>query len=216
MNKFTDALNFRHACKLFDDNKKIAEQALNFILEAGHKSPSSFGLEPWHFLVISDQQVKEAIRPVCWNQPQITTCSHLVVALFRKANQFSFTSDYLRNGMQRKLPANADSTALDKICQRFIDYCENDLSSNNNVDHWSEMQCYLAAANMMTAASYINIDSCPIGGFQYDAITEVLEQHVPMFNSHEFGVALVMAFGYRVNPQSVQTRLPQKDIFTFI
>ena len=78
---FMEAMDFRHACKVFDDTKKINDEDLKYILEIGRKSPSSFGMEPWKFLVITNDELREKIRPLCWNQPQITTSSHLVIIL---------------------------------------------------------------------------------------------------------------------------------------
>ncbi len=80
-NTFEDAMNFRHACKVFDDTKKITDEDINYILEAGRKSPSSFGMEPWKFLVITNEELKAKIRPACWNQIQVTSCSHLILVL---------------------------------------------------------------------------------------------------------------------------------------
>ena len=57
-NNFTKAMNFRHACKVFDDTKKISDEDMKFILEAGRKSPSSFGMEGWKFLVITNDELK--------------------------------------------------------------------------------------------------------------------------------------------------------------
>ena len=78
---FLDAINSRHACKAFDPQRTIntADQAL--ILEFGRMSPSSFGCEPWHFLVINDLALREKLRPACWDQPQITQASFVVVYL---------------------------------------------------------------------------------------------------------------------------------------
>ena len=78
---FMEAMDFRHACKIFDETKKISEEDITFILEVARKSPSSFGMEPWKFLVITNEELKEKLRPVCWNQVQITSCSHLVIVL---------------------------------------------------------------------------------------------------------------------------------------
>jgi len=80
-NNFSNAMAFRHACKIFDETKTISEEEINYILEAGRTSPSSFGMEGWKFLVISNQELKEKLRPACWNQVQITSCSHLVILL---------------------------------------------------------------------------------------------------------------------------------------
>ncbi|MDD5203727.1 MAG: nitroreductase family protein, partial [Sulfurimonas sp.] len=79
--KFLEAMDFRHACKVFDKEKKISDEDIRFILECARKSPSSFGMEAWKFLVITNQELKEKLQPFCWNQVQITTCSHLVVIL---------------------------------------------------------------------------------------------------------------------------------------
>ena len=80
-NDFMKAMDFRHACKVFDETKKIPEEQMRYILEAGRKSPSSFGMEGWKFLVITNEELKAKLRPACWNQVQITSCSHLVVIL---------------------------------------------------------------------------------------------------------------------------------------
>lgn len=74
-------MNFRHACKIFDENQKISDENMHHVLEVGRKSQSSFCMEAWKFLVITNEALKEKLRPFCWNQPQITTCSHLVVVL---------------------------------------------------------------------------------------------------------------------------------------
>jgi len=81
INKFSEAMAFRHACKIFDESKKISDEKMHYILEAGRTSPSSFGMEAWKFLVVMNEELKAKIRLLCWNQPQITTCSHLVIVL---------------------------------------------------------------------------------------------------------------------------------------
>jgi len=79
--EFLKIMDFRHACKLFRETKKISDEDIHYILEVARKSPSSFGMEAWKFLVITNDKLREKLRPFCWNQPQITTCSHLVVIL---------------------------------------------------------------------------------------------------------------------------------------
>lgn len=212
MDKLTQAFNFRHACKVFDENKKIPQEEVNYILEAGRKSPSSFGLEPWHFIVVSDDKIKAALKPVCFEQKQITTCSHLVIVLYRKAGQFTLQSDYLRKTVARNLPNNTD---IDSACQYFINYSQS-LTDGYDLNHWSELQGYIASANMLTAAAYLGIDSCAIGGFEHDKVIEILEQVLPQFNRNDFGITLCLAFGYRKNQQSEQIRWPLDEIATFL
>ena len=76
---FLSNLNWRYATKQFDTNKKVSDADLAQILEAIRMAPSSFGLQPYHFYVVSNQDMKDKIQAVSWNQPQIGTCSHLIV-----------------------------------------------------------------------------------------------------------------------------------------
>ena len=66
---FLKAMDFRHSCKVFDESKKISNEDIRFILEVARKSPSSFGMEAWKFLVITNYELREKLRPFCWNQP---------------------------------------------------------------------------------------------------------------------------------------------------
>ena len=61
-----EAFNYRHACKEFNPEKKISDQDFNFILETGRLSPSSFGFEPWKFLVVQNQNLREKIKEHAW------------------------------------------------------------------------------------------------------------------------------------------------------
>lgn len=216
MDKLIQAFDFRHACKIFDESKKIPRAEIDYILTAGQKSPSSFGLEPWYFVVINDEKIKQQLKPICYEQKQISTCSDLIIVLYRKAKQFTLQSEYLRNTVQRTLPATSVSYDLDAACQYFINYCNNDLPSGVSVDNWAEMQCYIASANMMSAAAYHEIDSCAIGGFKPDQLMADLEKRIPQLSSINFGVALCLAFGYRKNKQTEQVRWTKEELVTFL
>lgn len=216
MDKLIQAFNFRHACKIFDETKKISQDDINYILEAGRKSPSSFGLEPWHFVIISDEKSKIKLQPICYNQQQIVSCSHLVIVLYRNAVQFTAQSEYLRSAIQRQLPADSDATTVDVVSQYFINFCNNDLPKEVTVNCWAEMQCYIPSANMLTAAAYRGIDSCAIGGFQHDKLSAQLEEWCPPLNKNNFGIALCLAFGYRKNPQQPQIRWSIDEVSTFL
>ncbi|MFQ0997093.1 NAD(P)H-dependent oxidoreductase [Gilliamella sp. CG25] len=216
MDQLTQALNFRHACKKFDDTKKIAQADMEYILEAGRLSPSSFGIEPWHFVVVDDDKIKTELRAACYNQEQVTSCSHFVIVLYRKANNFTLQSEYLRRTVARGLPNANDQTAIDTACQYFINFYEHGLANGLTVNHWSEMQDYLACANMLTAAAYRSIDSCAIGGFEYDKIVQILEKYMPQFSAESYGIGLGLAFGYRLKEPTAKIRWPLKDLTTYL
>ncbi len=211
-NDFEKAMHFRHACKLFDETKKVSDEDINFIVEAGRMSPSSFGLEHWHFLVISNDDVKAALRPACWNQPQITTCSHFVVLLAKRESFFAKGSPYLDMSFGRRTAG--DKEKLETIKGVFDNFTKNELKPS--VLDWSKMQCYIASANMMTAAAYIGIDSCPIEGFAYDTFENKLADVVPQFDKSKYAIAYAVCFGYRVNEQPGKHRLPMSEVATFV
>jgi len=208
MNKtFMEAMDFRHACKIFDDTKKISDKDMEFILEAGRKSPSSFGMEPWKFLVISNDELKEKLKPYCWDQPQITTCSHLVIYLAAIEDVKPESGVPRRKFARRTMPEEKYDFYLDLYSKHLADT----LSTDEKVLAWTARQNYIAAGNMMTAAAIKGIDSCPVEGFEKEKVEEVLG-----LDTTKYQVAVVIPFGYRVNEQSTQLREKLEDVVEFI
>ncbi len=206
-NNFTKAMAFRHACKLFDETKIIPNEEMLYILEAGRTSPSSFGMEAWKFLVITNQELKEKLKPACWNQPQITSCSHLVVLLA------GIESAKPSSGIPQKRFARRplSQEQIESYIELYSKHLQQTLNSDKNIYEWTARQTYITAANMMTAAAYIEIDSCPIEGFEKEKVEEILE-----LDTTKYQVAMLLPFGYRVNKQSQQLRLPFEEVVEFI
>ncbi|PLY13669.1 MAG: NAD(P)H-dependent oxidoreductase [Sulfurimonas sp.] len=204
---FNEAMDFRHACKVFDENKKISEKDIIGILEAGRKSPSSFGMEPWKFLVIKNEELKAKIRPYCWNQIQVTSCSHLVVILAAiedvKPQSGVVKKRFLRREMSQEM--------LDFYMQKYASHLSKTLSSDENILCWTAKQTYIAAANMMTKAATLGIDSCPIEGFEKENVERILNLDIKKYQ-----LSLVLPFGYRINKQSSQLRVPFEEVVEFI
>ncbi|NWF66450.1 MAG: NAD(P)H-dependent oxidoreductase [Campylobacterales bacterium] len=195
------AFKFRHACKLFDKDKKISKCDMQTILEAGRLSPSSFGMEPWKFLVIQNSELKQMLQPVCWNQVQITTCSDLVIILAKKI-PLDATSEYVKNSFARK---ELSKEMFDAYMTKYSNYI-----STKDIN-WCMKQCYIALANMMSVAAFLNIDSCPIEGFEKEKVEEILN-----IDTNIFEVAVIITFGYRVNNQPTQHRLSSQEVITYL
>ncbi len=206
-NDFSKAMDFRHACKAFDECKRISDEHMYYILEAGRKSPSSFGMEGWKFLVITNEALKATLRPHCWNQIQITSCSHLVIILAAIENVKIESGEVKKRFLRRNMPQEK----LDFYMDTYAKHLEKTLSSNENIYHWTSKQSYIALANMMSAAAYIGIDSCPIEGFEKEKVEEILDLDTSIWQ-----VSVLVSFGYRINEQSVQQRLPFEDVVEFI
>ncbi|WP_172198180.1 NAD(P)H-dependent oxidoreductase [Campylobacter sp. RM16188] len=206
---FLEAMNFRHACKIFDENKKISDDEFDLILEAGRLSPSSTGLEQWDFLVVQNADLRQKIREVSWNQIQMTSCSHLLVIL-AKISEVKPGNEYIKKIIARRVDKEPELIAQrEKFYQDFL--TANFKNDDELTYHWSSKQCYIAAANMMTAAATLGIDSCPIEGFDADALNKVLN-----LDTTKQRVAVMIPFGYRLNPQPPKYRRKISDVVTWI
>ena len=206
-NNFSKAMDFRHACKVFDESKKISDEEIHYILEAGQKSPSSFGMEAWKFLVITNEELKAKLRPFCWGQVQVTSCSHLVIVLAGIENAKVESGMPKKRFTRREMPQES----LDFYMDIYAKHLEKTLSTDENIYAWTAKQSYIALGNMMTAAAYIGIDSCPIEGFEKEKVEEVLG-----LDTSKYQLAVVVPFGYRINEQPSQLRLPFDEVVEFI
>ncbi|MDQ7046812.1 MAG: NAD(P)H-dependent oxidoreductase [Sulfurovum sp.] len=206
-NDFSKAMDFRHACKAFDESKKIIDEDMFSILEAGRKSPSSFGMEGWKFLVITNEALKAKLRPVCWDQVQVTSCSHLVIVLA------AIDSVKVESGEVKKRFARRDmpQESLDFYMDIYAKHLENVLNTDENIYHWTSKQSYIALGNMMTAAAFMGIDSCPIEGYEKEKVEEIL-----VLDTSKYQLSVVLPLGYRLNEQSSQLRLPFDEVVEFI
>ncbi|TQV63599.1 MAG: NAD(P)H-dependent oxidoreductase [Sulfurovum sp.] len=185
-----EALNFRHACKIFDESKKILDENMDILLQSARLSPSSFGMEHWRLLMIEDKDLREKLRLSCWNQPQITTASCVMVIL-AKTDDVS-NPNYIRKMFERK---NLDADAIELYMKKYSQFIEQKISSNSLFE-WSARQCYILASQIALSGAMMGIDSCYIEGFVKNEVEEMLE-----IDTEKEQVALIMTFGYRLNPQ---------------
>jgi nitroreductase len=199
------AFNFRHACKAFDPARKITDADFRYILECGRLSPSSFGFEPWRFVVIQDMGLRERLRAVSWGaQGQFPSASHVIAILARK-DDMRPGSDYTEYMMRDVHHMSDEGIARRHKFYPQFHATDFRLDSERAVFDWSCHQAYLALANMMTAAALIRIDSCPIEGFNREQAEAVLAE-AGLLEGGRFGLAVMVAFGYRINPQPTKTR----------
>ena len=206
-NKFIDAMQFRHACKEFDETKRISEENFNTILEMGRLSPSSFGYEPWKFVIVQNKDLREKLKSFTWGaQETLPTASHFVIILARKSKSMKYDSNYINSMMDLKqLPE--DVVALYKqFYEKFQKEDFNLLDNDRSLFDWASKQTYIALANMMTGAASMGIDSCPIEGFDAKNANEFIANELGI-DGDEFGVSVMTAFGYRKeNPARDKSR----------
>ena len=198
MNHFLESIYFRHACKLFDDKKKIPQEQFDEILEVGRMAPSSFGMEPTRLIVVRSEAAKEALRPLCWDQPQITTASEVVV--FKSLqNDLVPPSEYAKqNALRRKI----DLSKYETFSKRLGDYLKSRGFVDEKIAYWSALHAYITATYMVAYASYLNIDTCYIEGFEKNKVEELYG-----LDTFKEQVSLIVCFGYRGKEQQQRFRI---------
>lgn len=211
-----NAFQFRHACKEFDSSKTISDENIRFILETAHLSPSSFGFEPWHFIVVQDKELRELLKPVAWGAPlKLDTASHFVLGLSMKAPLTHHNSDYIKHMLEevKKMPKDV----IEVYTKFYREFQEIDfkLDDDKKLFDWSSKQSYIALANMMSSAALVGIDSCPIEGFHQEKVEKLLQEKFDV-DTTKYGLSYMVAFGYRkADPNHAKSRREFDDIITW-
>lgn len=210
-----NALNNRFACKQFDKNKKIKDEELNLILESGRLSPSSIGIEPWKFLVISNEELKNELATVTLGgKKQLPSCSHLVILLNRTANDLKADSDYLNKLFyeDKHLPKEVADIMLKMIKDVNDNRFKND---EKDINHYSREQSYIALGTMLTTSALIGVDSCTIGGYDSEAVKKILSDR-NLLDTNHFNISCMLALGYRNENPTPKTRRSFEDVVEFV
>ncbi|MFE5318512.1 NAD(P)H-dependent oxidoreductase [Paenibacillus sp. NPDC056579] len=224
MTKFTDkqqdilsAYRFRHATKEFDGSRKITDSDFEFILETGRLSPSSFGFEPWKFVVVQNPDLREKLRQHAWGaRKQLPTASHFVLILSRLPQDMAAESGYIQ-GIMKNVQQLPDEVVegKGKAYEKFLTSDFGLWGNSRAMFEWASRQAYIALGNMMTAAAQIGIDSCPIEGFEKAPIERILTEE-GIIDPEHFGVSCMVAFGYRVHEPRGKTRRSVEQVVEWV
>ncbi|MFD0797934.1 NAD(P)H-dependent oxidoreductase [Maribacter chungangensis] len=210
------AFQYRHATKEFDVTKKLSDDDINFILQTARLSPSSFGFEPWHFIVVQDKALRELLKPVAWGAPlKLDTASHFVLGLSMKAPMIKWNSDYIAYMMREVKQFSEEVIEVYLKFYREFQQRDFDLDTDKKLFDWASKQTYIALGNMMTAGALNGIDSCPIEGFHQEK-AEVLLREKFGVDTDKYGLSFMVAFGYRKEqPPHEKSRRNFSDIITW-
>ncbi|PSB29435.1 NAD(P)H-dependent oxidoreductase [Stenomitos frigidus] len=204
-------LHWRYATKKFDPTKKIAEDVWQALVESLILTPSSFGLQPWKFFVITNPAIRQQLVEHSWGQTQVADASHLVVLAFKKDLNTADVDRYMQNiSHVRQVPVE-NLQGFAKVINGFLEKPPYPL----DIDEWSKRQVYIALGQFMTSAALLGIDTCPMEGFnppKYDEILGLAEQ----------GYASVVACpaGYRAEDDKsaaqAKVRYPAQDLVQYV
>jgi nitroreductase len=169
MTPLTDAMLWRHATKSFDPEKTVSDTDVDELLEVLWLSPSSYGLQPWTFIVVTDPTLKEKIRAVSKDQRQVTECGHLIVLCALKTMDEAYVQRFVKTTKQERNLDDARAKALKEKLWANV------LAKTEDERHfWMEKQTYIALGTLLTACAIKRIDSCPMEGFSREAVDEIL------------------------------------------
>ena len=212
-----DLLKRRYACRDYDPNRKISDQDFHLILEAGQLAPSSYGFEPWHFLVIESESLKQALAPIALGaQKALASASHFVIILSRTQASLRYDAPYI-GYMMREIQGLPEDFCEFKQ-QRFETFQKEDfdlLSSERATFDWASKQSYLALAQMMQVAALRGIDSLAMEGFNRQAVTDLLTER-GLIDPSEWGVSVMVSFGYGLGSVPRKTRQSLDQLVTWV
>jgi len=192
-----ESLHWRYATKAFDPTRKIPQDLWATVEEALVLSPSSFGLQPYRFLVIHNPALREQMLPHSWGQRQVVDASHYVVFAARTTVTEGEIDTFLaRTAATRGVPANSLAAYRGLMTGSLLSEGFKPLAPQ-----WAARQAYIALGNLLTCAGLLGLDACPIEGFsaaEYDRLLDLPAQGLTS--------VVCCALGYR-SPSDKYARL---------
>jgi len=206
-----DRLNWRYATKQFDPTRKINAQDWATLEDALLLTPSSGGLQPWKFIVVTDPAVRAKLSPASYGQPQITNASHLVVFAAKKNfNEADVDAFISRAAATRGVSIESLAPFRDMLVGGIVRARDEQAR-----DAWARNQAYIALGNLLTSAALLGIDACPMEGFdraQYDEILGLKAQG--------YASAVIATVGYRAatdqSASAPKVRFPKEKVFAHV
>jgi nitroreductase len=165
-----DALNWRYATKKFDSTRKIPDATWAALEESLVLTPSSFGAQPWKFIVVDNPEVRAKLVPVSWGQTQVVDASHLVVLAFKQDLDEAHITRY----MQRTAEVRGITVEAMDPFKKIIMGSLNGARAKGYLDVWQSRQVYIALGQFMASAALLGIDTCPMEGIEAPKYDEIL------------------------------------------
>ena len=197
--EFKDIVMQRYATKQFD-GRMIDDAKLFQLLDLIRYSPSALNLQPWKIKIVTAARIKASLLPHTNDQPQVTTCSHLLV--FCTNTEFESLAARVLQGMKES------GMPLDLV-ERYAGLIKGYIGAMSPERRlaFAREQIHIALGNAVNGAKALGLDSCPMGGFDPAAYAEVL------FLPEEYVPVVLCAIGYAADTPLPKWRFPREDIF---
>ncbi|BAZ38694.1 nitroreductase [Calothrix sp. NIES-4101] len=204
-------LQWRYATKKFDPSKKIPDEVWKALEQSMVLAPSSFGLQPWKFFVVSNPELRQQLLPHSWGQAQVVDASHLVVFAIKKDLNAADVDRYLDRMAEVQQTPVENLQKFGSVVKGFMDKPPYPL----DINEWSTRQVYIALGQFMTAAAFLGIDTCPMEGFIPTKYDEVLQ-----LPAQGYKAVVVCPAGYRSeedhSAQRPKVRFKTEDVVEYI
>ena len=188
-NEFVRALSWRYATKKFDPTKEVSQEDIETILNATNLSASSYGLQPYQFLLIQDKALQESLVEFSYGQKQVHDASAVLVFAIRT----NIDDDYIRQSAQETEETRGlESGQLDGYAKQMIGSIMGMDESAREL--WATKQAYIAMGTSLAACAMLGVDACPMEGFvpaKYDEALNLAEKNLKS--------VLVLPIGYRAD-----------------
>ena len=206
-----EQLNWRYATKKFDPQQKISAEDWATLEEVLRLSPSSGGLQPWKFIVVTDPAVRAKLKPASYGQAQITDASHLVVFAAKSNFGEADVDAHIRHVAEVQ---GAPVAALAPLRNMLVGGIVQSQDAAGRTA-WARNQTYIALGNLLTSAALLGIDACPMEGFdraQYDEILGLKAQGLT--------ASVIATLGYRSATDKYaaapKVRFPKEELFIHV
>ena len=206
-NQLIGQLNWRYATKQFDPQRKISAQDWATLEEALVLTPSSFGLQPWKFVVVTDPAIREKLVDASWGQRQVADASHLVALAIRKNFGVQDIDNHVKRIMEVR---DVSSESVGWYRDIMVNSLINEMDESKRTI-WKTKQVYIALGNFLTSAALLGIDACPMEGIEPAKYDEILG-----LADHGLNTVVVATAGYRAATdqysQAKKVRFPKEEV----
>ena len=166
----TDALHWRYATKKFDPARKIPKETWAALEEALVLAPSSYGIQPWKFVVVQDPATRERLSAASWGQRQPLDCSHFVVFAVRKHFGIRDLERFIERVAEVRSVKKESLKGYSEVIAGHVDRAR----GSGTLDGWLSRQVYIALGQYMAAAALLGVDTCPMEGLEPQKYDEIL------------------------------------------
>lgn len=210
MKNVLEALNWRYATKQFDTTKKLSPEQVATLKESLRLAPSSFGIQPWHFIVVENTELRTKLRAAGYDQPQFTDASHLIVLATEKNVDAVLIEKYLQSIATTKGIDIEHLAGFRGMLTGAIG-----AKGEEGARDWAARQVYIALGVLLTTAATLEIDAAPMEGFDPKAADEILGLEERGLQSR-----VVVALGFRLASDETasgpKVRYDEATVFTTI